>query len=117
MACSRGWPDLVVLFGIINYIAAKLPLRPLFVATSAFLFFLAVKFIGQAIQELQEQQIVPYSELRRADWLAALGFNPTLEAVSTQLVVIALAVLTFLIFDRRGRKHAEGSALGGPSSR
>ncbi len=107
-----GSAGLVVLFGIINYIAAKLPLRPLFVATSAFLFFMAVKFIGQAIRELQEQQILPYSELRRADWLASIGFNPTLEAVSTQIVVIALAVLTFLIFDRRGRKHAADPARG-----
>jgi high-affinity iron transporter len=107
-----GAAGLVVLFGVINYIAAKLPLRPLFVATSAFLFFMAVKFIGQAIQELQEQQIVPYSELRRVDWLSAIGFNPTLEAVSTQLVVVALAVLTVLIFDRHGRKQAADTAGG-----
>ena len=107
-----GAAGLVVLFGVINFVARKLPLRPLFVATSAFLFFMAIKFIGQAIQELQEQQIVPYSELKRADWLGAVGFNPTLEAVSTQLVVVALAVLTFLILDRRGRKQAVDSAGG-----
>lgn len=103
-----GGAGLVVLFSLINYVAAKLPLRPLFVVTSAFLFFMAIKFIGQAIQELQEQQIVPYSGLKHVDWLAVIGFNPTLEAVSTQLVVIALAVLTFLIFDRRSRENASG---------
>jgi high-affinity iron transporter len=101
-----GSAGLIVLFVAINYIAAKLPLRPLFVATSAFLFFMAIKFIGQSIQELQEQQIVPYTELRRVDWLAVVGFNPTLEAISTQLVVVAFAILTFLLFDRRGRKIA-----------
>lgn len=103
LAASAG---LVVLFAVINYIAAKLPLRPLFVATSAFLFFMAIKFIGQSIQELQEQQIVPYTELRHTDWLGAVGFNPTLEAISTQLVVVAFAILTFLLFDRRGRQIA-----------
>ncbi|MDX3966185.1 MAG: FTR1 family protein [Bradyrhizobium sp.] len=97
---------LVVLFGVINYIAAKLPLRPLFVATSAFLFFMAIKFTGQSIQELQEQQIVPYTELRHTDWLAAVGFNPTLEGISTQLVVVVLAVLSFLVVDHRGRKSS-----------
>ena len=44
-----------MLFGIINYVAAKLPLRPLFVATSAFLFFMAVMFIGQAIQAMLDE--------------------------------------------------------------
>lgn len=101
-----GAAGLVVLFGIINFVARKLPLRPLFIATSAFLFFMAIRFIGQAIQELQEQQIVPYSEIRRGGWLASVGFNPTLEAVSTQVAVIVLAVLTFVVLDRRGRKHA-----------
>lgn len=107
-----GTAGLVVLFAVINFVARKLPLRPLFIATSAFLFFMAVKFIGQAIQELQEQQVVSYSEIRHGEWLAAIGFNPTLEAISTQLVVIALAVSTFLIFDRRGRKQAEDPAHG-----
>lgn len=107
-----GGAGLIILFGVINYVAAKLPLRPLFVATSAFLFFMAIKFIGQAIQELQEQQIVQYSELRHADWLTAIGFNPTLEAVATQLLVIVLAVLTFLVFGRQGRKQAAGPAAG-----
>ncbi|MEW6451348.1 MAG: FTR1 family protein [Pseudomonadota bacterium] len=107
-----GTAGLVVLFAAINFVARKLPLRPLFIATSAFLFFMAVKFIGQAIQELQEQQIVPYSEMGRSGWLASIGFNPTLEAVTTQLVVIALAVSTFLIFDRRGRKQAIDPARG-----
>ncbi len=87
-------------------------LRPLFIATSAFLFFMAIKFIGQAIQELQEQQIVPYTELKRASGLASIGFNPTLEAVGTQLIVIALATLTLVAFDWRGRRNAAGRARG-----
>src|SRR6266581_3090702 len=74
-----GAAGLGILFGVINFIAQKLPLRPLFIATSAFLFFMAIKFIGQAIQELQEQQLVPYTELKRVSGLTSIGFNPTLE--------------------------------------
>ena len=44
---------LVVLFYFINLIAQKLPLRPLFIITSAFLFAMAIKFIGEAVQEFQ----------------------------------------------------------------
>jgi len=107
-----GTAGLVVLFAVINFLARKLPLRPLFIATSAFLFFMAIKFIGQAIQELQEQQILPYSEIGRSGWLASIGFNPTLEAVTMQVIVIVLAVSTFLMFDRRGRKQAVDSTRG-----
>src|SRR3954462_7338422 len=55
---------LVVLFYFINLIAQKIPLRPLFVITSAFLFAMAVKFIGEAVQEFQEQSILPFTELK-----------------------------------------------------
>ncbi|HEX7792312.1 MAG TPA: FTR1 family protein, partial [Afipia sp.] len=37
---------LAVLFYFINLVAQKLPLRPLFIVTSAFLFFMGIKFIG-----------------------------------------------------------------------
>ena len=111
-----GAAGLVVLFGVINFVARKMPLRPLFIATSAFLFFMAIKFIGQAIQELQEQQIVPYTELKRASGLTSIGFNPTLEAVGTQLIVIALATLTLVVFDWRGRRNAAGRARGQSSN-
>ena len=73
---------LVVLFYFINLIARKIPLRPLFIITSAFLFAMAIKFIGEAVQEFQEQAIIPVTELKGATWLGAIGLNPTLEALS-----------------------------------
>ena len=55
---------LVVLFYFINLIAQKIPLRPLFIITSAFLFAMAIKFIGEAVQEFQEQSILPVTEVK-----------------------------------------------------
>ena len=95
---------LVMLFFAINVIARRLPLRPLFLITSAFLFVMALKFTGQAIQEFQEQQLISYTELRAGRWLEAIGFNPTLEAVATQLAVIMLTVATLMVLARRGRQ-------------
>jgi high-affinity iron transporter len=97
---------LVALFFLINVITQRIPLRPLFVTTSAFLFIMAVKFIGEAIQEFQEQQIVSFTEWRGGAWLDAIGFNPTLEAFVAQAVVIVLAVITFVVLDRRSRTAA-----------
>jgi high-affinity iron transporter len=98
---------LVGLFAIINVIAQRLPLRPLFILTSAFLFIMAIKFIGDGIQEFQEQLIVSYTPIKSGDWLLAVGLNPTLEAVAAQAVVILLAIATFIVLDRRARHSAD----------
>jgi high-affinity iron transporter len=98
---------LVVLFYFINLIAQKLPLRPLFIITSAFLFVMAVKFIGEAVQEFQEQSLLPFTELKRLAWLGSLGLNPTLEALSAQLLVILFALATYSVLQRSARLSRE----------
>jgi high-affinity iron transporter len=94
---------LVVLFYFINLIARRIPLRPLFIVTSAFLFVMAIKFIGEAVQEFQEQSIVPFTELKSLSWFSNLGLNPTVEAVSIQLLVILFALATYSVFQRNNR--------------
>jgi high-affinity iron transporter len=101
---------LVVLFYFINLIAQRLPLRPLFIITSAFLFAMAIKFIGEAVQEFQEQSILPFTELKDAAWLGDIGLNPTLEALSAQLLVIVFALATFSVVQRNSRLAREDKA-------
>jgi high-affinity iron transporter len=101
---------LVVLFYFINLIAQKIPLRPLFIITSAFLFAMAIKFIGEAVQEFQEQAIVPFTELKSAAWLGAIGLNPTMEALSAQLLVIVCALATYSVVQRNARRAREDKA-------
>lgn len=94
---------LVVLFFVINGVARRLPLRPVFMITSAFLFFMAIKFIGEGMQEFQEQQYVSFTPVPSADWLLDIGFNPTWEAIIAQLVVVAVAIGTILVMSRQSR--------------
>ena len=94
---------LMVLFYFINLIARKIPLRPRFIITSAFLFAMGIKFIGEAIQEFQEQAIIPVTELKGFGWLQSIGLNASLEAVSAQLLVILFALATFSIVQRNAR--------------
>lgn len=101
---------LVGLFFVVNMAARRLPLRPVFILTSGFLFVMAIKFIGEAVQEFQEQQIVSYTQLRGTNWLSAVGLNPTLEAISAQLLVIAFAAITFIVLQWRVR-HTPLSAV------
>src|SRR6266436_4716513 len=98
---------LAVLFYFINLIAQKIPLRPLFIITSAFLFAMAIKFIGEAVQEFQEQSILPFTELKGATWLGTLGLNPTVEALSAQLLVILFALATYSVIQRNNRLARE----------
>ncbi|WP_454627856.1 FTR1 family iron permease [Bradyrhizobium cenepequi] len=107
---------LAVLFYFINLIAQKIPLRPLFILTSAFLFVMAIKFIGEAVQEFQEQALLPFTELKRLSWLAALGLNPTLEALSLQLLVILFALATYSVFQRNSRLTRQSKPSAGAAA-
>src|SRR4051812_5277467 len=104
---------LVVLFYFINLIAQKIPLRPLFIITSAFLFAMAIKFIGEAVQEFQEQTILPVTQLKGGAWLGALGLNPTLEALSLQFLVILFALATYSVVQRNNRLSRKDNAVTG----
>jgi len=101
---------LVVLFYFINLIAQRIPLRPLFILTSTFLFAMAIKFIGEAVQEFQEQSILPFTELKGFAWLGDIGLNPTVEALSAQLVVIVFALATYSVVQRNSRLAREDRA-------
>jgi high-affinity iron transporter len=101
---------LVVLFYFINLIAQKLPLRPLFIITSAFLFAMAIKFIGEAIQEFQEQAIISVTEVKGSALFSAIGLNPSVEALSIQLLVILFALATYSVVQRNARLVREDKA-------
>ena len=101
---------LAVLFYFINMIAKRIPLRPLFIITSAFLFAMGVKFIGETIQEFQEQNLVSFTEVKSFSWLQSLGLNPTIEALSAQILVILFALATFSIVQRNARLVREDKA-------
>lgn len=50
---------LVALHLVMQWAAIRLPLRPVFIAASALLFVMALRFVGTAIQEAQEQTLLP----------------------------------------------------------
>lgn len=102
---------LAVLFYFINLIARKLPLRPLFIITSAFLFAMAIKFIGEAVQEFQEQAIITVTEVRGSAFLSAIGLNPSMEALSIQGLVMLSALATYSVVRRNNRLMREDKAM------
>lgn len=89
------------LYSAMQWLAVRVPMRPLFLVTSAFLFLMGLRFIGGAIQELQEQTIVPVDNADVPDWFVNLGFNPTWEAIGAQLVIALAAAASIVWFARR----------------
>ena len=56
-----SWPGAVILVGVyiaINRFGVRLPLKPFFGVTSAFLYYMAFVFAGKGIAELQEGELV-----------------------------------------------------------
>ena len=94
---------LLALYAAMQWLAFRLPLRPVFLLTSAFLFLMGLRFIGGAIQELQEQAMISYDDVTVPDWLLSLGVNPTWEAFGAQFAVAVVAVASTLAMYYRRR--------------
>lgn len=115
-----GAAILVGVYIAISRFGVRLPLKPFFGVTSAFLYYMAFVFAGKGVAELQSSGLLPTTIVSWAPRLPGLGIYPTVESMLAQgiLVVLLLAALiwTFLIEPRRtanvvaGFPHSEGGA-------
>jgi high-affinity iron transporter len=98
---------MVAVYIAINRFGLRLPLKPFFGVTSAFLYYMAFVFAGKGVAELQEGGFVPTTFLPGGPRLPALGIYPTVESLLVQGVLIALLLValvwTFVVAPRRLR--------------
>ncbi|HYF40555.1 MAG TPA: FTR1 family protein, partial [Gemmatimonadales bacterium] len=98
---------MVAVYIAINRFGVRLPLKPFFGVTSAFLYYMAFVFAGKGVAELQEGGYLSTTIIDGAPRLPALGIYPTLESLLVQglLVFLLLVALgwTFIIEPRRRR--------------
>lgn len=92
---------LAAIYIAMQWLAMQIPVRPLFIITSAFLFIMGLRFVGAAIQELQEQTLISYNLSPEPDWLVSITGNPTWEALGAQLVIALIALVS--LFALRGK--------------
>jgi high-affinity iron transporter len=96
---------LAVVYLAINRYGVRIPLKPFFGLTSAFLYYMAFVFAGKGIAELQEGSLIGTTVLPWAPRIPALGIYPTLESLALQAVLLLLLaaglVWTFVIEPRR----------------
>jgi high-affinity iron transporter len=98
---------MVAVYIAINRFGLRLPLKPFFGVTSAFLYYMAFVFGGKGVAELQEGGIVSTTILPGAPRIPALGIYPTLESLLVQSILVAFLLLAlvwiFVVEPRRAR--------------
>jgi high-affinity iron transporter len=98
----------VVMIGVyvaINRFGMRLPLKPFFGVTSAFLYYMAFVFAGKGVADLQEGGFLSTTIIPGGPRLPALGIYPTAESLLVQGVLILLLLValawTFVLAPRR----------------
>jgi high-affinity iron transporter len=115
---------MVGVYVAIHRFGLRLPLKPFFGFTSAFLYYMAFVFGGKGIAELQEGGLLPTTIIPGAPRVPALGIYPTVESLLLQGCLLALFVMalvwTFLIEPRRRKavppELLEAAKVGLPPS-
>jgi high-affinity iron transporter len=111
---------LLAIYVAIHRFGVRLPLKPFFAVTSAFLYYMAFVFAGKGIAELQEGDLLPSTFASWAPRIPALGVYPTGESLAVQGLLLILLLLalawTFVIEPRRAparRRVRAPEAKGG----
>jgi high-affinity iron transporter len=104
----------VILVGVyyaINRFGVRIPLKPFFAVTSAFLYYMAFVFAGKGFVELQEGGLMSYTPVSWAPRIPQMGIYPTVETLLVQGLLVLLFVValvwTFIIEPRRMRVTSE----------
>jgi high-affinity iron transporter len=102
-----GCVILVFIFALIRFGSLKLPLKPFFIGTSIFMYIICVAFAGGGIKELQEADVIGVTSAPFVPTIDILGIYPTLETLIPQIVLLAIAVFSFVFFMKKGRVKKE----------
>ncbi|GHV58860.1 iron transporter [Campylobacterota bacterium] len=100
---AAGCALLIAVFALIRYGSMRIPLKPFFIGTSALMYAMCVAFAGGGIKELQEADVISVTSVPFVQAIDILGIYPTAETLLPQIVLIALAVISFVYYSRSAR--------------
>jgi high-affinity iron transporter len=105
LGMAVGGAVLAVVYLAISRYGVKIPLKPFFGITSAFLYYMAFVFAGKGVAELQEGGLISTTVLPWGPRVPTLGIYPTVESLALQGVLLLLLLVgllwTFVIEPRR----------------
>ncbi|MHB8383478.1 MAG: FTR1 family iron permease [Candidatus Binataceae bacterium] len=92
-----GAIGLAVIFWVLTRAAYRIPLRAVFTVTSVMLYALAVVFVGQGVASWQESGMLGATFIDHVPQITALGLYPTVQSIGAQLILIVVAILSYLL--------------------
>lgn len=97
---GAGVALLIVIGVAVIVLGKRLPLKPFFQVASVLVWYLAFKFIGLSIHQLQVGRVVPETPIAWLPTVDFLGIYPTWETLVPQLVLL-LGALGVVLWTRR----------------
>ncbi len=94
---------LALVWVAMSRLGLRVPMRPFFLLTGAFLYLMAIVFAGRGVFELQDAGIIGLTPIAGAPRIPVLGLFPTVQTLAAQGVLVAALVLAAIVSVRRGR--------------
>lgn len=111
MGIVAGAIGLALIFWVLTRAAYRIPLRAVFSVTSVMLYALAVVFIGQGVASWQESGMLSATFIDHVPQITALGIFPTVQSIGAQLILIVVAILSYLLPRGRSQNGVKQTAL------
>lgn len=94
---------LIICYIIMRYSIVKLPLKPFFIFTGCFMYFMAFVFAGKSILELIEGKLFEPTLLPNIPEISWLGIYPYLETLLPQIFLILAAIFALLYMKHQSK--------------
>ena len=111
MGIVAGAIGLALIFWVLTRAAYRIPLRAVFSVTSVMLYALAVVFVGQGVASWQESGMLSATFIDHVPQITALGIFPTVQSIGAQLILIVVAILSYLLPRGRSQNGVKQTAL------
>jgi high-affinity iron transporter len=98
-----GLLALALVWVAMSRLGVRVPMRPFFLLTGAFLYLMAIVFAGRGVFELQDAGIIGLTPVAGAPRIPVLGLFPTLQTLAAQAVLVAALIFAAIVSMRRSR--------------
>ncbi|WP_081721870.1 FTR1 family iron permease [Geminisphaera colitermitum] len=98
---AAGSVLLAIVYFIMRYSVVRLPLKPFFLFTGIFLYFMAFVFAGKSVLELIEGKLIHPTLIPGVPEIGWLGIYPYRETLAPQALLLLAALFALWVMRRR----------------
>ena len=98
-----GLVVLALVWVAMSRLGLRVPIRPFFLLTGAFLYLMAIVFAGRGVFELQESGLIGLTPVAGLPRIPVLGLFPSVETLIAQGVLVGALLIALIVSWRRSR--------------